>query len=196
MNNFFKAVYAGMSIGLGGIIFLSCENKALGAFLFSIGLLSVLIFQFDLYTGKVCNTTYLKKPVELVEIWFGNFAGAIFMGLLAMSRNSFIDTAESMVAAKLQKSTFNILCDAVICGLCIGIAVKGYQKAEGLGKILAIVLGVMVFILAGAEHIVADMFYFTVGGAETGLRRIGDIIQFLLITTVGNTIGGIIMSFV
>ena len=48
-------------------------------------------------------------------------------------------------------------------------------------------IDVMVFILCGYEHCVADMFYFTVAGVwslDTLLR--------LLIITLGNAVGGVI----
>lgn len=49
-----NGIYAGMVIGLGGYIYLLSSDKIIGSFLFSLGLLSVLMFDLDLYTGKVC----------------------------------------------------------------------------------------------------------------------------------------------
>ena len=65
------SLLAGVSIGLGGVIFLQCENRNLGAFLFSIGLFTVLVFGLDLYTGKVCFTEQYKTPKRLLQIWIG-----------------------------------------------------------------------------------------------------------------------------
>ena len=49
-----SAVLAGMSIGFGGLVFLSVENRVIGAALFTIGLFCVCTFGFHLFTGKVC----------------------------------------------------------------------------------------------------------------------------------------------
>lgn len=182
-----KSLYAGISIGLGGIIFLNCQDKTLGAFLFSIGLFAVLVFGFDLFTGKVCNTDYLKRPGELIKIWIGNLVGAVLMGLVASTNSETYQIANNIVASKLSKPLPLIL--GFICGICIAIAVKGYQKAEGFGKYLAIVLGVMVFILCGSEHVVADMFYC----AAARMCNL-EVIKFILIVTIGNVLGGVLFS--
>ena len=53
MLNFVKSLYSGLCIGLGGTAYLSCDNKILGAFLFGLGLFTILNFGFNLFTGKV-----------------------------------------------------------------------------------------------------------------------------------------------
>ena len=176
-----------MCIGLGGIIFLSCENKTIGAFLFSIGLFAVLVFGLDLYTGKVCNISYYKTPAELIKIWIGNLVGAVGMGLIASTNDTLHQAAYSLAITKTEKPLPII--HGLICGLCIAIAVKGYGIAESSGKYIAIIFGVMVFILCGSEHVVADMFYF---GAARVINI--DVIKFLVLVTVGNTLGGFVFS--
>ena len=49
-----SAFLAGMSIGFGGLAFLSVDNKVIGAALFTVGLFCVCTFGFHLFTGKVC----------------------------------------------------------------------------------------------------------------------------------------------
>ena len=100
------------------------------------------------------------------------------------------EKAQEIAAAKVSKSLWNVLIDGVICGICIAVAVKGYRRAEGAGRYLAVILGVMVFILAGSEHVVANMFYLTVAGNVP----IGQYLLFLLVNTVGNTLGGLLFS--
>ena len=184
---YLKSVYAGICIGLGGIVYLSVENKVLGAFLFSIGLCAVLTFGFDLYTGKVCYLSWYKKPLALLSVWCGNLLGALFMAVLASDKVR--EAAAVLAEAKLAKGGLRVFLDAVLCGICIAIAVRGFKKAEGFGRYLIAVLGVMVFILAGAEHVVANMFYFAAGGAFTWKALL-----YILIYTVGNTIGGLLLS--
>lgn len=180
-----RSIFAGLCIGLGGVIFLASENRALGAFLFSAGLFSVLVFGFDLFTGKVCFAQQFRTPLTLVLIWIGNYIGAAAMALIAFGRTALYEKAAPLVEAKLAKSPGSVLADGIICGICIAVAVRGYRKAESTGKYLAIILGVMVFILAGAEHVVANMFYMTMARAFGP----GPLV-FLLINTAGNIIGG------
>ncbi len=186
-TEFLKSVYAGLAIAMGGVVFLSCENKVVGSFLFSLGLISVLVFGFNLYTGKVCNTDYLKKPGSLLLIWVGNFVGAMVPVILTFSKLS--EVAVASAANRLSKPLHLAFLDGIFCGFCIAVAVKGYAKAEGVGKYLMVVLGVMMFILCGAEHCVADMFYLVVGQGEVAKTAL-----FLLVVTAGNTVGGALLS--
>ena len=69
----------------------------------------------------------------------------------------------------------------------IYIAVEGYKNIpHETGKYLAILFGVVVFILCGFEHCVANMYYFTIGNAWSW-KAVG----YLLLMTAGNAAGGI-----
>ena len=69
------------------------------------------------------------------------------------------------------------------------IAADGYKTIDSsLGKHLAIFLPVIVFILCGFEHCVANMFYFTAAkmwSSEAFIR--------LLVMTAGNSAGGVLI---
>ena len=192
MDNFGKtllrSVCAGASIALGGTVFLACENRIVGALLFSIGLITVLVFGFDLFTGKACNEAFIRKPGTLALIWIGNLIGAVLFGLMVSTHGNLNETAVAVSAAKIAKPFYIMIIDGVICEFCIAIAVRGYAKAEGFGRFLVVVLGVMVFILCGAEHVVADMFYL----AAARPTDIAGAALVLLWATIGNMAGGII----
>ena len=61
MQHIFKSMLAGMLIAVAGAVFLSCQTmipdksiaKVVGSFLFSIGLIGVLVLEADLFTGKI-----------------------------------------------------------------------------------------------------------------------------------------------
>lgn len=183
-----RSVCAGASIALGGTVFLACPDKIAGAFLFSIGLVTVLIFGFDLFTGKACNEVYIKRPLSLVLIWIGNLLGAVAFGLAASAHPGIKEAAAAVAEGKLSKAFYVVVIDGIICEFCIAIAVRGYAKTEGFGRFLAVILGVMTFILCGAEHVVADMFYL----AAAHTADIPKAAMFLLWATIGNVIGGLI----
>ena len=77
MQTFIKSIGGGDLIGLGCTIYLSCPNKIVGAFLFSIGLLMICYYQLNLYTGKV-GYVFTNRNIRwnIIPIYFGNFIGA------------------------------------------------------------------------------------------------------------------------
>ena len=54
LKKIISGVIAGILIALGGGVFLACENRYVGAVLFSVALLCICIKQYALYTGKIC----------------------------------------------------------------------------------------------------------------------------------------------
>lgn len=76
------SILAGMLIGVGGIIYLRVGGPV-GASLFAIGLLTILHFRFELFTGKAgLLATNDIKPFKLLTIWLGNFLGTSLMAVL------------------------------------------------------------------------------------------------------------------
>lgn len=77
-RNFIFGILAGISISIGGTVFLSLDDRILGAVFFTVGLFTVCTFGFDLFTGKVCYVfdRGLEYAAGLPFIWAGNFAGA------------------------------------------------------------------------------------------------------------------------
>ena len=183
MSDLIKSFWAGIMIGLGGVAYLSCSDKTIGSFLFSIGLFAVLIFEFNLYTGKVCDCKYLMKPLALLNILICNLLSAACLGFLVCDHPGLSEAARQIVSNKLAKPWITVYIDALLCGVFIGVAVHGYKKAHGYPIVL---LGVMGFILTGSEHVIADMFYFSV--AQVG--KMTDLIMFIILAALGNTVGG------
>ena len=82
LSTFILAVCAGMCIGVGGTVYLMCTSKLLGAVLFSIGLLTILVFGLKLFTGMsgylLGAQTKLKYILTLFVVWVGNFTGTAY----------------------------------------------------------------------------------------------------------------------
>lgn len=193
---FLRAVMTGFAIGIGGVAYLSCDNKYLGAFLFGTGLFVILSFGFNLFTGKV-GYAVVNKPayiIDLIVIWLGNLAGTAAMGgMILCTRASGIgEKAAALCETKLADTPLSIFILAIFCGMLMFIAADGYKSIENpVGKMLAIFLPVMAFILSGYEHCIANMFYYTIGMAWS-LNALG----YLLIMTLGNAVGGMFIPFV
>ena len=54
MKTVISGILAGISISIGGTVYLLCDSKLAGAIFFSVGLFSVCVFGFSLFTGRVC----------------------------------------------------------------------------------------------------------------------------------------------
>ena len=194
---FLKAILAGFCIGLGGVVFLGLmpTNKPLGAFLFAIGLFTICTHGFNLFTGKACYILENKPAYlgTLVVIWVGNLIGALCMAALmhcTRVSGAYTEAAQTLVAAKNGDSLGSLFVLGMLCNVLIYIAVDGYKSnPHEIGKYIALIFGVAVFILAGTEHSVADMFYY----AAAGELFTGEGILRLVIISLGNVVGGLIL---
>ena len=190
---FIGAFLAGLSIGLGGLAFLSVDNKVIGALFFTIGLFTVCTFDLNLFTGKICYVfdNGWDYAVNLPVIWAGNLVGTSFAALFAtLTRNSadLSEKAYSLCTIKAKDSLLSLFFLGVLCNIFIYIAVEGFKNnPHGVGKYLSLIFGVTVFILTGTEHCVADMFYFQIAHAWNGRA-----IACILVITLGNCVGGVL----
>ena len=189
MKCFLRAILAGIAIGLGGCIFMgmvTSEYKWVGAILFSIGLFTVFTFRLDLYTGKVGYAVENKPSylVDLVVIILGNFVGALIIGqMIPMPEAAEVLIVDAKLGGDID--WWRVFCKCVFCGMLMFIAADYYKTQK---KYLATFVCVPVFILAGFEHSIADMFYFCASGTFTL-----DAFLFILVVIVGNAVGGILI---
>ena len=184
-----KAIMAGIMIAIGGTIFLSMEDKVIGATLFAIGLFIIVTRELNLYTGKV-GYIFNEKPKYLIEVLItviGNFIGTFLVGtLLKYTRvyNALHTKAVSICNIKLSDNLISILVLSIFCGVLMYLAVNSYKVGKDvLHKYVPVFMGVIVFILCGFEHSIANMYYFTVAGWST--KAFG----YLSIMILGNLIG-------
>lgn len=176
-----KSILAGVLIALAGIVYLNCSDKVVGSFLFSFGLCLVIILEANLYTGKV---GYIKSVDDLTDVMmmFGiNILSAYLVGLIS-GMGPMHDSAAAIVTTKLETEWWITLLKSIGCGICIYGSVEGYKKTKSF---IPVILGVMCFILAGFNHVVADAFYI-------GAARFGSL-QYLLLVAMGNAIGSILI---
>ena len=128
------AVLAGMAIGIGGVLYLTLENKVVGALMFTVGLYAICAHGLNLFTGKV---GYLvNKPVSylitLLEIWVGNLCGT-YLAAFAVRQTrikGISETAQAMCRIKMQDKLFSLFLLAIFCGFLMFIAVDGYRRSK------------------------------------------------------------------
>lgn len=191
---FLKAAAAGITIGIGGAVYLTLENRVIGAVLFGVGLYTIVLNGLFLYTGKVGYLISAKDKkayiLQLIFTWLGNFAGtALAAATISATRiRNLRRTAEVICKTKLADTPHSILILAVFCGILMYVAVDGFREK---GNPLILFFCVTVFILCGFEHCIANMFYFSLAGAWS-LRAV----IYLLLMTLGNSVGGILLPLV
>ena len=181
-------IASGMMVGIGGTVYLSCENKIVGAVLFAVALLVICILGLYLYTGKIgvfIENPSTKSAAALAVGLAGNAIGAILTGILAsIAKPQLVDVAKAACDGKLEGGMLKGFIAAIFCGVLMYAAVKTYAKGKTL---VGIIFCIPTFILCGFEHSVADMYYFTVASFG-GFDPMS--ILFVLVAVVGNTLGG------
>lgn len=85
LKNFLSSVCAGVLISIGGCVFLACENRYVGAVLFSVALLCICLKGYALYTGRVGYIIESHKKSDfaaLAVILIGNLITTFLLGML------------------------------------------------------------------------------------------------------------------
>ncbi len=205
LGTFIFAILAGLCISLGCMVYLAVLDmftgaKIAGAVLFTIGLFMICTRGYNLFTGKVCYVfdNDLFYALSLPVIWIGNLTGCVLSErLLSLTGISakISGNAVSLVEAKNSSSLLSLFILGIFCNILIYFAVNGYAKFQHeIAKYLSLFFGVTVFILAGTEHCVADMFYYAASGSL--YSSFGDSMLRLLIITCGNIVGGVMIPLI
>ena len=175
-----KAAVAGFLIGLGVIINTLAADPVLGAFLFSFGLLTIIDLGIPLYTGQIGFISE-KKKTDLIKILIFNIFGILGCILFfGMKDPTFFNIIADKATIKFNKDFFQIFIDGFFCGTLIHFAVKCKKQ-------LITVMAVMIFILTGTEHCIADAPYWISNLTLT------NSLKFLLII-MGNSLGAIFIE--
>ncbi|MBQ7316458.1 MAG: formate/nitrite transporter family protein [Clostridia bacterium] len=194
--NLVNGLLAGIMIAVGGTVFLACfgdgsmVNKTIGAFFFSIALLSICYKGYSLYTGKIGFIPEKHdREAFSVLLWglLGKLIATVALGYALRAAIPAIGgVAEVLCTTRLTQEWWQTLIRGIFCGILMYMAVSIYRDKKSISGIL---FCVPVFILAGFEHSVANMFYFGAAGMFFSV----DSIIYLAIVVLGNTIGGMLM---
>ncbi len=193
MKVFTKAVASGIMIAIGVTVFLACDNKVVGAALFSIALFTICSFGMNLFTGKIGYVLKNKNAADCAVIWLGNFAGCAAASLLVrIAKPQYAEKAASLMDAKIGQSWLAIAILSFFCGILMYVAVENFaSNPSGCGKVVGIFLCIMTFILCGFEHSIADMGYAVFG--ITNPVQAAKYLLFLLVVSAANGLGAIMM---
>lgn len=174
MQKYLNSVFAGFLIGIGNLAIISTD-RYVGAFLFSVALLSIIELRLPLYTGRIGKILTNRNPVELLLMLCLNALGAMIpTGLFLLMDPANLEKLQTVCSAKYSRSYLTLFAAGILCNVLIHTAVSAKRE-------LITVLCIMCFILCGFEHSIADAGYLPVGGS---------ILKWLVIVA-GNTVGGI-----
>lgn len=212
MNNrvktFLFAIFAGIAIGVGGLLFLLAKTyipgtwgSIVGSLLFPAGLITICYCKFNLYTGKIgiapnpgVNTNGLNVIEWLAWILLGNIIGAFAFGLVVypftLLGGSFAETVHAVGIARETMNPGVMIGTSILCGILVYIAVYFFNKSnENFGKITGVLIPIAFFVLAGFQHCVANMFYMAASGSWTL-----ESTQALVACILGNSVGGLLAN--
>lgn len=225
------SILAGIFIAFGGIasttaaasIPLASVAKFVGAAVFPGGLTMVLLAGSELFTGNCLLTIpLLEKEIRISQmlkswalVYIGNFIGSCLVGAavvyshqLSLFGNGLAVSVISTAAAKCSLSFGDAIIRGILCNFLVCIAVWiSFAAKDVTGKIAGLFFPIMIFVVCGFEHSVANMYYIAAGifaktipvyaqaAADAGveLSSVGwgsGLLNNLLPVTIGNIVGG------
>lgn len=200
------SIMAGIYITLGAQGFMvTYDNVFIRASVFPVGLMLVVLVGGELFTGNCLMTFALvQKKIKLndyfkslTQVFFGNFIGALFIVMLlyfgGLYKNpALAETIVKTAKAKTSLTFVEALFKGILCNILVSLGVWFATTAKDTtGRLLGCWFPVMLFVLCGYEHCVANMFYLPMAAILDNSITISKIfIDNLIPVTLGNFIGG------
>ena len=227
---FVLGVLAGAFIGLGAVFATVVSAgggippgvaRLLAGFVFSLGLVLVVVAGAELFTGDTLMTiACASRRISLVSllrawcvVYLGNFTGALLTALIVYwsgetrSQAGVAQRALDIAAAKTslpfgEAILLGVLANGLVC-LAVWLSFSARSVTD---KLSAVVLPIAAFVAAGFEHSVANMYFIPAGlflkawapqsalptGRYSTITWPRFLFSNLLPVTIGNIIGGAI----
>lgn len=181
-----RSILAGVFISVGAVCYLNNPN-IIGAILFSIGIMAVIALDCPLYTGKIGfinKNNFSDISVVLICNLIGSFGSGVIYGLCA-SDDVYV-TANNIIVHKLYQPYLAQFIMGIGCGICIYLCVLFSKK---FSNPVLIALPIVVFVMSGYNHCIADTFYYAVYGKFNF-----EFILYLIRVVSGNSVGSIAVN--
>lgn len=178
-NNYYKSIVASLLITIVAYCNLLCENRYIGAFMFSFGLIVICKYNLNLFTGQAGYITIKQIPNYLITIITNLFYTMFFSVLLSFNENACLKARE-IWATKSNLGVDSLIFSSFFCGVLIYIGVDYYKKHS---SIVGLLFAIPIFVLCGFDHAVADTVYFTLAFSKYYVGDLfpTDLIRFLII---------------
>lgn len=205
-NRILMSIMAGIFISLGAQGYMvTYDNVFLRAAVFPVGLMLIVIVGGELFTGN-CLMTFalLQKKISasnyiktMIQVFFGNFIGALIIVFFLYNANFYknnllSETIVKIAHAKISLSFSTALIKGILCNILVSLGVWFAVTAnDTTGKLLGSWFPVMLFVLCGYEHCVANMFTLPMGALlDHSITWSQIVVNNLIPVTIGNFIGG------
>jgi formate/nitrite transporter len=209
----------GTYIGFGGALAtLTLSDSSLGyglgrlaaGFAFSLGLVMLVVAGGELFTGNnLMVLAYASRKIgsrALLRNWglvyTANAAGAILLAMVIhlsgiLEANSSKATAIRIAEAKAQLGTMSVFLRGLLCNMLVCLAVWLSVAARSVeGKVIAIAFPISAFVALGFEHSIANFYLLPVGMLSGAAITVYDAAANIIVVTLGNTLGGIVVAIV
>lgn len=228
---FLLAVIAGAFIALGGVgsstaavgVEPASVGKLISGCIFPGGLTLVLLAGSELFTGNcLLSILLLEKEITLagmlknwVVVYLGNLVGGMFVaagmtysGHYSLYNNGMAVSMLSTAAAKCSIGFGEAVIKGIFCNFLVCLAVwVSFAAKDAAGKVISLFFPIMIFVICGFEHCVANMYYISAGIFAKGIPVYAEaaaaagvdisavtwgnfFITNLVPVTIGNIIGG------
>lgn len=180
-------------------------NSLLGAIVFPIGLICIVMAGGELVTGNMMSlvVAYMNKRISELKVlknlsivFIANLIGSLFVAyafghFLGLTEGAFLDKTLHAAQAKVDADFLHALVSGIGCNWFVCLAVwLSFGAKDAIGKLVGVWFPVMIFIATGFQHVVANMFFIPAaifaGGAITWFEFISNLCAVFL----GNLIGG------
>ncbi len=207
---FFSGIAAGFAISITFLLYASVsattDNKIVGALLYPLGFIYIIIGGYQLYTENTLPPVALTLEriaslPALLRHWtivlFGNFAGGA-IGTVVLAWGGVFDPAAAEEALYLaRQGAFEVgwwalFSKAVFAGLIVaGVVWVGFSSRDTISRIVVTYLAFLSIPVGGLFHSVvafSEAWYLVLHGELAFLAGLTD---FVLPVLLGNTIGGV-----
>lgn len=199
---------AGLFISMGYITYIraaSITNSIVGACMFPIGLVFVMLVGAELTTGNMMTMAvgyYMKRitALHVIKNWtvviltnlLGSlFAAFVFGHYVGLTEGAFLESTLSTAAAKVGDNFGVAFASGILCNIFVCLAVwLSFTAKDFAGKILAIWYTVMVFVVSGTQHVVANMFIIPAAIFAGADITWAEFARNLVAVGLGNAVGG------
>lgn len=178
----------------------------LGATVFPVGLVGIVLVGGELTTGNMMTMSlgYFQKKTSLGQVFYnwlivmatnalGGIAVAFFFGhFVGLTEGAFLAKTIAIGQGKVMDTPMVALVSGIGCNIFVCMAVWISTSAKTFtSKFIFMWFPVMVFVIVGFQHVVANAFIIPAaifaGGSEIGWM---DYLKNLLFVFIGNGIGG------
>ena len=233
--------FAGMFIAIGAegsnLAVHTVDNfglaKTLAGCIFPVGLMMLSIIGAELFTGNCMMIAAVAdgriKLIQMLKNWvvvyLSNLLGSVVTALLIYGSGQFDNSVGGLGAytikvamGKVNMSFGQALCSGILCNILVCAAVLMAMCARDIvGKLFACFFTIMLFVVAGYEHCIANMYYIPAGliaarnqnyvqvAMDTygytadqlaSLNLYGFFVKNLVPVTIGNIIGGAVLGLI